>query len=86
MYGEPALVTERNRTDIVFTRQRDTSFFTKKEARIGTVVAKEESRTRRVDKGKSGQAQKTAVSGGFGGGILSQLIKSRHQLFLGERS
>jgi ssDNA-binding replication factor A large subunit len=38
----------------------------------GTVIAKEENRTRRVDKGKSGQAQKTAVSGGFGGGILSQ--------------
>jgi len=40
---------------------------------IGTVIAKEENRTRRVDKGKSGQALKTAVSGGFGGGILSQL-------------
>ena len=40
---------------------------------IGTVVAKEENRTRRVDKGKSGQALKTAVSGGFGGGILSQI-------------
>jgi len=26
--------------------------------RIGTVIAKEEARTRRVDKGKSGQAQK----------------------------
>ena len=39
---------------------------------IGTVIAKEENRTRRVDKGKSGQALKTAVSGGFGGGILSQ--------------
>jgi hypothetical protein len=41
--------------------------------RNGTVVANREDRTRRVDKGKSGQAQKTAVSGGFGGGILSQL-------------
>jgi hypothetical protein len=41
------------------------------------VVAKEEHRTRRVDKGKSGQAQKTAVSGGFGGGILSRLIKNK---------
>ena len=38
----------------------------------GTVVAKETNRTRRVDKGKSGQAQTTAVSGGFGGGILSR--------------
>jgi len=43
----------------------------------GTVVAKEESRTRRVDKGKSGQALKIAVSGGFGGGILSQDISKR---------
>src|ERR1043166_3436846 len=42
---------------------------------VGTVVAKEKNRTRRVDKGKSGQALKTAVSGGFGGGILSQLLK-----------
>ena len=42
-------------------------------------------RTRRVDKGKSGQAQKTAVSGGFGGGILSE-IKSRRLTLLGERS
>jgi len=41
--------------------------------KVGTVVAKEKNRTRRVDKGKSGQALKTAVSGGFGGGILSQL-------------
>ena len=39
---------------------------------VGTVIAKEENRTRRVDKGKSGQALKIAVSGGFGGGILSQ--------------
>jgi hypothetical protein len=39
----------------------------------GTVVAKGRTRTRRVDKGKSGQALKTAVSGGFGGGILSQI-------------
>ena len=46
------------------------------------VVAKEERRTRRVDKGKSGQAQITAVSGGFGGGILSQ-IKSKRRLFWG---
>jgi hypothetical protein len=42
-------------------------------AAVGTVIAKEENRTRRVDKGKSGQALKTAVSGGFGGGILSQI-------------
>jgi hypothetical protein len=50
----------------------------------GTVVAKEEDRTRRVDKGKSGQALKTAVSGGFGGGILSQDLK-RTLVLLGER-
>jgi hypothetical protein len=36
-------------------------------------LPKEENRTRRVDKGKSGQALKIAVSGGFGGGILSQI-------------
>jgi hypothetical protein len=42
----------------------------------GTVIAKTMNRTRRVDKGKSGQARKTAVSGGFGGGILSQLLKA----------
>ena len=42
----------------------------------GTVVAKEETRTRRVDKGKSGQALTTAVSGGFGGGILSQIYEA----------
>ena len=41
-------------------------------------------RTRRVDKGKSGQAQKTAVSGGFGGGILSG-IKAGVLLFWGNR-
>jgi hypothetical protein len=52
---------------------------------VGTVIAKEEHRTRRVDKGKSGQALKTAVSGGFGGGILSQIISKRFTL-LGERS
>jgi hypothetical protein len=45
-------------------------------AAVGTVVAKEMLRTRRVDKGKSGQALKTAVSGGFGGGILSQDLKA----------
>ena len=50
---------------------------------IGTVVVKEEIRTRRVDKGKSGQAQKTAVSGGFGGGILSHFIKSSGGSFWG---
>jgi len=38
-------------------------------------LRKREIRTRRVDKGKSGQAQITAVSGGFGGGILSQDLK-----------
>ena len=43
---------------------------------VGTVIAKEENRTRRVDKGKSGQALKTAVSGGFGGGILSQILEA----------
>ena len=47
------------------------------------VIAKEEPRTRRVDKGKSGQAQKTAVSGGFGGGILSRLIKTGAYSFWG---
>ena len=40
-------------------------------------------RTRRVDKGKSGQAQKTAVSGGFGGGILSQNLKQVFDSFGG---
>ena len=45
-------------------------------ADIGTVIAKEMHRTRRVDKGKSGQALKTAVSGGFGGGILSQILEA----------
>jgi hypothetical protein len=50
---------------------------------VGTVVAKEKNRTRRVDKGKSGQAQKTAVSGGFGGGILSQLLKQAFDSFGG---
>jgi hypothetical protein len=54
--------------------------------RHGIVVANQKRRTRRVDKGKSGQAQKTAVSGGFGGGILSQLIKASALLYLGERS
>ena len=49
----------------------------------GTVVAKERNRTRRVDKGKSGQALKTAVSGGFGGGILSQLLKQAFDSFGG---
>lgn len=43
---------------------------------VGTVIAKEMLRTRRVDKGKSGQALKTAVSGGFGGGILSQILEA----------
>ena len=43
---------------------------------VGTGVAKEKNRTRRVDKGKSGQALKTAVSGGFGGGILSQNLEA----------
>ena len=52
---------------------------------IGTVIAKEENRTRRVDKGKSGQALITAVSGGFGGGILSR-NKSKRLTLLGERS
>jgi hypothetical protein len=50
---------------------------------IGTVVVKEEIRTRRVDKGKSGQAQKTAVSGGFGGGILSHDLKQTFDSFGG---
>ena len=39
-------------------------------------LPKKKPRTRRVDKGKSGQALKTAVSGGFGGGILSQLLEA----------
>jgi hypothetical protein len=50
----------------------------------GTDVAKEETRTRRVDKGKSGQALITAVSGGFGGGILSQ--QKQMLTLVGERS
>ena len=50
---------------------------------VGTVIAKEKNRTRRVDKGKSGQALKTAVSGGFGGGILSQLLKQAFDSFGG---
>ena len=50
---------------------------------VGTVIAKEMNRTRRVDKGKSGQALKTAVSGGFGGGILSQLLKASVDSFGG---
>ena len=49
----------------------------------GTVIAKEKNRTRRVDKGKSGQALKTAVSGGFGGGILSQDLKQASHSFGG---
>jgi hypothetical protein len=53
------------------------------ESVIGTDVAKETNRTRRVDKGKSGQALKTAVSGGFGGGILSQLLKQAFDSFGG---
>jgi hypothetical protein len=53
------------------------------EGDVGTVIAKEKTRTRRVDKGKSGQAQKTAVSGGFGGGILSQLLKQAFDSFGG---
>jgi hypothetical protein len=53
--------------------------------RGGTVVAKEEARTRRVEKGKSGQALEIAVSGGFGGGILSQFYKQAAALS-GERS
>ena len=40
----------------------------------------------RVDKGKSGQAQVTAVSGGFGGGILSHDVESRRLTLLGEQS
>jgi hypothetical protein len=51
--------------------------------RNGTLIANRENRTRRVDKGKSGQAQKTAVSGGFGGGILSQLLKTSGDSFGG---
>jgi hypothetical protein len=51
----------------------------------GTVIAKRRVRTRRVDKGKSGQALTTAVSGGFGGGILSR-IKASVLTLLGERS
>ena len=49
----------------------------------GIVVAKETNRTRRVDKGKSGQAQTTAVSGGFGGGILSRNNKQAFDSFGG---
>ena len=50
---------------------------------FGTIVAKSRIRTRRVDKGKSGQAQKTAVSGGFGGGILSRNKKQTFDSFGG---
>ena len=50
---------------------------------VGTVIAKEEHRTRRVDKGKSGQALTTAVSGGFGGGILSRIKSKRFDSFGG---
>ena len=39
----------------------------------------------RVDKGKSGQAQVTAVSGGFGGGILSHDVENRRVALLGNR-
>ena len=49
----------------------------------GTVIAKERLRTRRVDKGKSGQALITAVSGGFGGGILSRNNKQAFDSFGG---
>jgi hypothetical protein len=49
----------------------------------GILIANRLNRTRRVDKGKSGQAQKTAVSGGFGGGILSQFIRQASALFGG---
>ena len=49
----------------------------------GTVIAKGKTRTRRVDKGKSGQALTTAVSGGFGGGILSRNNKQAFYSFGG---
>ena len=75
----------RNRTDTFFTQQRDTYEVQINKRLAGTVVAKQERRTRRVDKGKSGQAQKTAVSGGFGGGILSHDLSGRLTL-LGEQS
>jgi hypothetical protein len=50
---------------------------------VGTVIAKRKTRTRRVDKGKSGQALTTAVSGGFGGGILSRSNKQAFYSFGG---
>jgi hypothetical protein len=57
--------------------QNDDSLFTGgRMAVVARSLPKRKSRTRRVDKGKSGQAQKTAVSGGFGGGILSQDLKA----------
>ena len=51
----------------------------------GMAVANMKNRTRRVDEGKSGQAQITAVSGGFGGGILSQDLQQAFDS-LGEQS
>jgi hypothetical protein len=42
------------------------------------------SRTRRVDKGKSGQALEIAVSGSFGGGVLSRITQA--VTLSGERS
>jgi hypothetical protein len=48
-------------------------------------VANRRDRTRRVDEGKSGLALITAVSGGFGGGILSQDLQQAFDS-LGEQS
>jgi hypothetical protein len=60
----------------IFLRKIENSYLSGLLQQIGTLIAKWNSRTRRVDKGKSGQAQKTAVSGGFGGGILSQILQA----------
>ena len=51
----------------------------------GTDVAQGPSRTRRVTKGKSGQALGLWLGGCFGGGAARDL-KSWRRLFLGERS
>ncbi|HEV8370095.1 MAG TPA: hypothetical protein VGQ39_19235 [Pyrinomonadaceae bacterium] len=69
----------------IFLRKIENSYLSGLLQQIGTLIAKWNSRTRRVDKGKSGQAQKTAVSGGFGGGILSVEFKGKRFTFLGER-
>jgi len=75
----------RNRTDTNFPQQNQGVRKRQSQALTGTLFDNRRIRTRRVDKGKSGQAQKTAVSGGFGGGILSHDL-SRRLTLLGEQS